>query len=111
MPCIAYLTAPVKHDALAATVRLTADPLDGSRKERNVHRGMAATGVSWLCVEGVCALLFQMCGRWHIPDAGPWAKRCFSLLAPPSVAMRPDLFSNTPVAARHQQETRRVGVE
>jgi hypothetical protein len=28
-----------------------ADLVDDSHKERNVHRGMAATGVSWLCVD------------------------------------------------------------
>ena len=72
-----------------------ADLVDDSHKERNVHRGMAATGVSWLCVDGVCALLFQMCGRWHISDAGLEAKRCSAAF----MAMRPDLCSNTPVAA------------
>ena len=70
-----------------------------------MHRGMAATGVSWLCIDGDCALLFQMCGRWDIPDAGPRTKRSIKRLC--ALAF----FSNTPVAARHQQETRRVGVE
>lgn len=40
-------------------------------------------------VHAICALLFQMCGRSHISNAGPKPKRCSTLelpmLGPPAL--------------------------
>jgi hypothetical protein len=53
MPCIIRTSNCInEHGIVAAIVRPTEDLLDVSRKERNVHRGVAATGGSWIVRRG-----------------------------------------------------------
>lgn len=53
MPCIVRTSDCIKkHGIVAATVWPTEDLLHVSRKERNVHRGVAATGGSWIVRRG-----------------------------------------------------------
>jgi hypothetical protein len=70
--CIADVQAYARerYDQQTATVWSTRYILDDGHIGRNVHRGIAATCISWLRIDGVCALPFQMAGRSHISDAG-----------------------------------------